>query len=531
MSDGRPLLLITSAAYVNAELAAEYGQLPPSFLPFGHKRLYAAQLDSLPHAGARVVLTLPTSFRPSAWDLSALEEAGAEVLAVPDELSLGESVLYALTLCDARGPLRILHGDTLFLDPLPEEEDSIGVATTTDAYAWGAVGPRGGRVFNRRMVAEEAGEQVLTGWLSFASAPAFIRALTRMRGDFLAALDLYGEERPLQLREMSGWLDFGHLQTFYRARTQVSTARAFNALTVSRHAVLKTGARADKLQAEAAWFEALPPPLRLHTPAFLGRVPDGYRIAYEFSPTLHELFVFGGLEPATWRRIITGCFDFLDACADFGATEPATAAAQDALQTLAIGKTEARLAEWSAITGISLDEEWRYDGAPLPSLRRITEQTARLAAEGAPIPGVMQGDFCFPNTFFDFRERLVKVIDPRGSMRDGEHTVYGDLRYDLAKLNHSVEGYDLILAGRYKLERQGPRDLALHLSRDGAAAFLRAIAAEFALRGRRVSDAGITALTIHLFLSMLPLHADRPDRQEAFLANALRLYTRLDASA
>jgi len=529
MSGGQPILLITSAAYVNAELAAEYGQLPPSFLPFGHGRLYDAQLAILPREGARCVLTLPASFSPSAWDMRALEEAGVEILAVPDALSLGESVLYALTLCDARGPLQILHGDTLFLDLLPEEEDSIGVATTTDAYAWGAVRPSGGRAFNRRVVAEEAGEEVLTGWLSFASASTFIRALTRTRGDFLAALDIYGAERPLRLREMSGWLDFGHLQTFYRARTQVSTARAFNALTVSRHAVLKTGSRTDKLQAEAAWFEALPPPLRLHTPAFLGSVPDGYRIAYEFSPTLHELFVFGGLEPATWRRIMAGCFDFLEACAAFGAEAPASA--RDALHVLAIGKTEARLADWSTATGVSLDVEWRYDGAPLPSLRRIAERTASLAAEGAPIPGIMQGDFCFPNTFFDFRQHLVKVIDPRGSLRDGEHTAYGDLRYDLAKLNHSIEGYDLILAGRHTLERRGPRDLALHLSHEGAAGFLRSIATEFALRGRRVSDAGITALTIHLFLSMLPLHADRPDRQMAFLANALRLYARLDATA
>ncbi|MNF05243.1 hypothetical protein D3C80_2049270 [compost metagenome] len=35
----------------------------------------------------------------------------------------------------------------------------------------------------------------------------------------------------------------------------------------------------------------------------------------------------------------------------------------------------------------------------------------------------------------------------------------------------------------------------------------------------------IMPLTVLLFLSMLPLHADRPDRQEAMLVNALRLYS------
>ena len=39
----------------------------------------------------------------------------------------------------------------------------------------------------------------------------------------------------------------------------------------------------------------------------------------------------------------------------------------------------------------------------------------------------------------------------------------------------------------------------------------------------------VRAVTVSLFLSMLPLHADRPDRQQAFIANALRLWLELDA--
>jgi hypothetical protein len=39
----------------------------------------------------------------------------------------------------------------------------------------------------------------------------------------------------------------------------------------------------------------------------------------------------------------------------------------------------------------------------------------------------------------------------------------------------------------------------------------------------------VRATTVSLFLSMPPLHADRPDRQQAFIANALRLWRDLDA--
>jgi hypothetical protein len=53
------ITLITSASYVADELAAEFGLLPPAFLPVGHNRLYDLQVGIL---GDGVHLTLPQSF-------------------------------------------------------------------------------------------------------------------------------------------------------------------------------------------------------------------------------------------------------------------------------------------------------------------------------------------------------------------------------------------------------------------------------------------------------------------------------------
>ena len=54
--------LITSAAYANSEMAAEFGILPPSFLPAGNTRLFRHQAQLLSKIADRVVLTLPESF-------------------------------------------------------------------------------------------------------------------------------------------------------------------------------------------------------------------------------------------------------------------------------------------------------------------------------------------------------------------------------------------------------------------------------------------------------------------------------------
>lgn len=60
---------------------------------------------------------------------------------------------------------------------------------------------------------------------------------------------------------------------------------------------------------------------------------------------------------------------------------------------------------------------------------------------------------------------------------------------------------------------------------------IRSIQVAFAARpfldGLTPTD--VMPLTVLLFLSMLPLHADNPQRQLALLANALRLYADLIA--
>jgi hypothetical protein len=527
----RPTTIIASAALVNQEIAAEFGPLPPSFLPIGHQRLFDLQITRAAALPGRIVLTLPQSFEAAGWDLSRLRSRGVELLPIPDGLSLGDSILYALTLVGARGSTRLLHGDTAFHDEFPVETDIVSVARASTSYAWGYVEASGR--FQESGMAGAQGRPVLTGFFAFSKGEDLARALTLTRGDFLEALNRYSESSaPLSLHEIGGWLDCGHLQTFYRARTQMTTARAFNDLRIDRRVVEKSSASNEgKVRLEASWFEALPPILRLHTPSYLGSESDGergfsYRLAYEFSPTLHELFVFGRLGQPTWRQILESAFDFLNQCQKFRARETST----PVLESLVLHKTRDRLEALARTQTMDLTADRSYAGRALPSLARIAE----IAASAINVRtesglGIMHGDFCFPNLFYDFRQQIVKVIDPRGSIDGSEASIHGDVRYDLAKLNHSIEGYDLILSNRYVLDRHGEHDVTIAFPQEGPTRWLSLVAGDFSVAGKRVSDPEILALTIHLFLSMLPLHADRPDRQRAFLANALRLFVVLDS--
>ena len=52
--------------------------------------------------------------------------------------------------------------------------------------------------------------------------------------------------------------------------------------------------------------------------------------------------------------------------------------------------------------------------------------------------------YVFPNIMVDSNFSFIKVIDPRGKF--GTYDIFGDFRYELAKLFHSVDGkYDFII--------------------------------------------------------------------------------------
>ena len=116
------------------------------------------------------------------------------------------------------------------------------------------------------------------------------------------------------------------------------------------------------------------------------------------------------------------------------------------------------------------------------------------------------------------------MIDPRGLTYENELTIYGDIRYDIAKLSHSVLGmYDWIIAGYYNVEIHN-HNIQFNLAgikqrRITQQRFTKLISDMFDL-----SALNLYAMQIQLFLSMLPLHADDSERQKALFANTFRLY-------
>lgn len=517
-------------------MEAEFGHLPPTFLPIGNRRLFVRQLEMLAGQNARILLSLPDDFEPDPADVDLLHEMGAEIVAVPSGLSLGESIVYVINVtASSTGPLAVLLGDTLLDGVELSELDVVSTGTTPPSYRWGRVHLQGGQL-RAAMTgafgdAVTGSEQALSGWFCFADPQLLVQTVTRSRGDFITALGEYSSRRSLRTVPTRQWLDFGHSATYHQSRRRMTTEREFNRLEATRRTIIKSSRNNEKIKAEALWFNNLPPYLRIHAPAYLGsRENNGkveYSIEYLHLPTLTDLFVFGRIPRQHWARIFDGCDEFLSGCAAHMAP---TGEPVQPPQALYSDKTFERLDAFARSRSLDLTTECRLGGVWLPSLTRMAE----LALEYIPPSAgdnltLVHGDFCFSNILYDMRAELLRVIDPRGTDASGALTQYGDLRYDMGKLHHSVVGrYDHIVAGYYSLNKNGPFDMTLDLPNTP---LLQSIEAEFLSRkfaGRTPAEAASPAVAVLLFLSMLPLHSDVPDRQDAFLANAMRLFLRLD---
>ena len=522
-------ILIAGGAYVEAELEAEFGRLPPPFLPLGNRRLFLHQQRALaPHAG-RLLLSLPADFPVEHRDAALLAELGIEIVPVPTGLSLGQSIVYVVNVTGLTGsPFAILHGDTLISGLDFAAPDVVSIAESAPpGLRWGYLAqPDGPLEFQ---TGSDGSGPVLSGWFSFSNATRLVQAITRRGGDFLGGLAEYARAVPLGRVEAEQWLDFGHASTYHRSRRRLTTERAFNRLTSTRRTVVKTSTDSRKIEAEARWYEALPAPMRVFTPAYLGRQEiDGvpaYELEFLHLPSLAEIHVFGQQPRLAWETIFSACDEFLSACAAIPAPD-ATRSGRD----LFLDKTLERLERFAGEAGLDLASPCRLGDVALPGLERM----ARIAADAIPPPDradcLAHGDFCFSNILYDLRAERVRAIDPRGLDGTGALSCFGDPRYDIAKLFHSVVGrYDHILAGYFDLNWTGPLALELHLPDTPG---LRAVEDAFLshrFAGMTPAEAAAHPIAVLLFLSMLPLHADDPRRQTALLANAMRLFHALDA--
>lgn len=517
------MIVINSGAYVNSEFTTEFGKIPPCLLPIGNHKLIEYQIQTLNrYDNEKVIVSIPESYQFTFDERKLFNVLNITIVKVPDHYTLAESLLFILnTENDNSDSLRVLHGDTLLKD-IPIDIDVIAVSETEYDYNWEKEGG----------VAEK--NLVWTGFFSFSSSTTFIKSLALSKSNFVEAVRIYQKMHSLKLCKVKDWFDLGHINTYYLSRSKITTQRVFNFLKINNNIVWKSGENVKKIQAEYEWFKKIPASLKNYIPQLIDggidKVTKNFFYTTEYLPCipLNEVYVHGRNPVFYWDKIFKLLSDFLIKARDVvhNASEESVklAGLNEASFKLYSEKTYNRLNKYAEQADVDLHRPRQYDGVLLPSLINISEECINAAKKLPVIPAFLHGDLCLSNILFDSRRTSIKLIDPRGMDAYAEIIQFGDQKYDVAKLTHSVIGlYDFIIAGRYELHHSKELGTKLIFDLDER---LTEIQENFVdhtyIDGITVRQ--IMPITILLFLSMLPLHNDSKERQEALMVNALRLY-------
>jgi dTDP-glucose pyrophosphorylase len=326
------------------------------------------------------------------------------------------------------------------------------------------------------------------------------------------------------------WSDVGNPDRQAASHRALLQQRAFNELAIDPvfGTITKRSKNVSKFIDEINYLRLLPADLAVLFPRIVAHSTSWespfVTLEYYGYPTLSEMWVYENIDPAIWR----GVFHHLHSVIHDGFARHQRPLEPAAVRNMLLDKTSTRLAAIAPSSPLYVfahgeQNVWVND-VSVPSLRKQWPRLERAIDDLASRAKgtIIHGDLCLSNILYDLRSRVIKLLDPRGSF--GDSGIYGDPRYDLAKLHHSViGGYDLLVNDLFDVSVQAA---VLHLTlrqRHNHRAIAEQFDAVFFAKGDERLRTDITLISGLLFASMIPLHADMPRRQLAMMARSLQL--------
>lgn len=236
-------------------------------------------------------------------------------------------------------------------------------------------------------------------------------------------------------------------------------------------------------------------------------------------------FLFINHPTLNWEEVFNNLQQVLS---HWSSTFPYTPWTKDEIRSAAydmyITKTEREQkalydAEHSSMSGLFVDNTITINKVPYRSFNSIWSEVRSYIEEHmlSFTPTLIHGDFCFSNILYGSGKKVFKFIDPRGSF--GKMGIYGDIRYDVAKLYHSVDGtYESFITDRFNVIENDVGIFELHIldTLDVKKEFESAFFPHY-------NKKEIKILQGCIFIGMCARHYDSRERQKAMYLTGIRL--------
>lgn len=363
----------------------------------------------------------------------------------------------------------------------------------------------------------------------YAQAAALISAQTpEARRGLLLAL----REEARDATDHAEFTDIRKPRNLMRFLSGATEMRHFNQARTSGAVFHKSSADVAKMKAEHAFFSIASPRMqRFLMPTMEYWEQDGmagYSMENLSVPDAALQFVHNAFDREDFAALLETFFDFLDS---------REKGQNDAQATLAAGRQHI-LGKLSSRMEALLDTDVGQHvnallarSGPMGDLEAMTERAQPLIDDALkaanPAATVLShGDACFSNILFDRRLGMMRLIDPKGATRREDAFLHP--LYDIAKFSHSVlGGYDFINNGLFQITLGSALTLDLNWTTQGPAPWAGEMFRAQAT-GAGYDIKAIRGVELSLFLSMLPLHIDRPDKVMGFALAAAHIIEELE---
>ena len=477
-----------------------------------------------------------------------VEQAFGQVLdvtfvPVEKDLGPGYTLLECLNQVGKNDPCLVVLGDTLFefseASRKSFDKDFVLTATVQDASRWCFAEVNKSQAVKSladKPVKNPGGWPALVGVYHFRDSEPARTALQSTLDSGTQSLQLrhalqpYVQAGKLHAYSAGDWFDCGNLDFLTSSRRRLLQARNFNRIQIDelRGTITKRSDHSAKFLNEINHYRLVPRDLATFFPRLVDFSLDPkdlfLTLEYYGYPTLSEVWVFEEFEAKYWE-VVFQTLNKIFTCFEKYTAELSSKATFDFYWNKTVDRLNTFAGQHRDFAQLTKAKFIELNGKKLrgwPSIKKAVE--ARVKKLSANVRGqIIHGDMCFPNILCDPVSRLFKFIDPRGSF--GESGIYGDGRYDLAKLLHSLDGgYDFLIHDMFVIEHRGERVNLQQFFPNNRPAVLKAFEKIF---GERHNVKEVRTLEGLLFLSMCPLHSDHPKRQVAMFVTGLRILNEL----
>jgi len=527
-------VLILSGGEIPKEMQKFFGKISSGLIPINGKPVIFSTIDNLiSHGYNKIAITVGYNKNNLIKILNYRynDELKIDFVEIDWKKSPGNSIIKALKNIKEEKLLVVL-GDTVinndyfkFIDK--QKDFVISSKKFSDSSKWCIVETKNGKIKSIYDKKKELNIGInfsaLIGVYYFSSVKILKNISKKYQHykkiEISSLLEEYKKINKIIVKIESNWHDVGHKNNYFSSKKELLQSRFFNYLELDEKngIVTKKSQNIEKLKNEINWYKLIPNQIKIITPRIISsRINNNPNLVMEhidFS-TLTEIWLYGNISYKNWQSILDDLKNIINIFQINKKVVPKTDYEQ-----IYITKTLDRIQELISSNPIFKKlfnyEYVKINGKVYDNWNKLSEKIFlkinKLFCKDDNC--LIHGDLCFSNILYDIPNNQYRIIDPRGKWGN---SVFGDIKYDLAKLRHSiVGGYDSINNGLFSID-QKDNSLKINILKPTQ---YEKISNDFDLWiSKSWNLEQIKMIEGLLFISMIPLHNEDIKKQLAFYA-------------